>query len=117
MQGLDLPKVTTWLLDNIADVAAPFSVELIAGGRSNLTFRVVDANGREMILRRPPTGHVLATAHDMAREYKIIAAVGKTDVPVPPAFGLCTDVEVNGAPFYVMGLAPGVVLSSEAAAV
>ena len=112
MQGLDLPKVTAWLLDNIAGVEAPFAVELIAGGRSNLTFRVIDANGRKMVLRRPPLGHVLATAHDMAREHRIIAAVGKTSVPVPPALGLCTDPEVNGAPFYVMGYVDGVVLDS-----
>ena len=111
MQGLDLPKVTDWLLANVADLAAPFGVELIAGGRSNLTFRVTDANGRSFVLRRPPTGHVLATAHDMAREHKIIAAVGKTDVPVPVALGVCTDTEVNGAPFYVMSLVEGEVLA------
>ena len=63
-------------------------------------------------LRRPPLGHVLATAHDMAREHRIIAAVGPTAVPVPPALGLCTDTEVNGAPFYVMGYVDGVVLDS-----
>ncbi len=112
MQGLDLAKVTAWLLDNIAGVEAPFTVELIAGGRSNLTFRVRDARGRELVLRRPPLGHVLATAHDMAREHRIIAAVGKTAVPVPPALGLCTAPEVNGAPFYVMGYVDGVVLDS-----
>ena len=64
------------------------------------------------MLRRPPLGHVLATAHDMAREFRIIAAVGTTAVPVPPALGLCTDVDVNGAPFYVMGHVEGVVLDS-----
>jgi aminoglycoside phosphotransferase (APT) family kinase protein len=112
MQGFDVAKVSAWLSDNIEGVQAPFTVELIAGGRSNLTFRVVDANGRELVVRRPPTGQVLATAHDMAREYRIIAAVGQTGVPVPPAYGLCTDVEVNGAPFYVMGFSPGVVLDS-----
>ena len=64
------------------------------------------------MLRRPPLGHVLATAHDMAREHRIIAAVGTTAVPVPPALGLCTDVDVNGAPFYVMGYVDGVVLDS-----
>jgi len=116
MQGLDLPKVTDWLVANIADVAAPFDVELIAGGRSNLTFRVTDANGRSFVLRRPPTGHVLATAHDMAREHKIIAAVGKTDVPVPVALGVCTDNAVNGAPFYVMSLVEGEVLAGVAKA-
>ena len=112
MQGLDLPKVSAWLHDNIDGVQPPFEAELIAGGRSNLTFRVVDANGREFVLRRPPLGHVLATAHDMAREHRIIAAVGKTPVPVPEALGVCTDESVNGAPFYVMGFVHGVVLDS-----
>jgi len=73
---------------------------------------VTDAAGNAYVLRRPPLGHVLATAHDMGREHKIIAAVGKTDVPVPPALGLCTDDDVNGAPFYVMGYVDGVVLDS-----
>ncbi|MCU1393855.1 MAG: hypothetical protein JWM34_2283 [Ilumatobacteraceae bacterium] len=112
MQGFDVPKVSAWLSANIADVEPPFTVELIAGGRSNLTFRVVDANGRQLVVRRPPTGHVLATAHDMAREYRIIEAIGRTNVPVPPAYGLCTDIDVNGAPFYVMGFSPGVVLDN-----
>ena len=86
--------------------------ELIAGGRSNLTYRVTDANGMRMVLRRPPLGHVLATAHDMAREHRIISAVGSTGVPVPRCLGLCTDEEVNGAPFYVMAFVDGVVLDS-----
>jgi len=64
------------------------------------------------VLRRPPLGHVLATAHDMAREHRVIAAVGSTGVPVPPALGLCRDDEVNGAPFYVMGFVDGEVLDS-----
>jgi aminoglycoside phosphotransferase (APT) family kinase protein len=112
MQGLDLPKVSAWLQANIPGAEPPFAVELIAGGRSNLTFRVVDANGLELVLRRPPLGHVLATAHDMAREHRIIAAVGKTPVPVPPALGLCIDESVNGSPFYVMGFVHGEVLDS-----
>ena len=97
MQGLNLANVTEWLIANIANVEAPFDAELIAGGRSNLTFLVTDARGRKLVLRRPPLGHVLATAHDMAREYRIIAAVGQTSVPVPPALGLCTDTDVNDA--------------------
>ncbi|CAB4865958.1 unannotated protein [freshwater metagenome] len=112
MQGLNLANVTEWLIANIANVEAPFDAELIAGGRSNLTFLVTDARGRKLVLRRPPLGHVLATAHDMAREYRIIAAVGQTSVPVPPALGLCTDTDVNDAPFYVMGHVDGVVLDS-----
>ena len=64
------------------------------------------------MLRRPPTGHVLATAHDVEREHRIISAVGKTSVPVPRTLGLCTDESVNGAPFYVMAFVDGVVLDS-----
>ncbi|MBU3689666.1 MAG: phosphotransferase family protein [Acidimicrobiales bacterium mtb01] len=112
VQGIDVDKVSAWLVENIGGARAPFVFDLIAGGRSNLTFRVTDANGTHYVLRRPPLGHVLATAHDMAREYKIIAAVGRTNVPVPPALGVCTDDSVNGAPFYVMGFVNGVVLDS-----
>jgi len=110
--GVDVERVSRWLVDNIDGAVAPFAFDLIAGGRSNLTFRVTGADGTRFVLRRPPLGHVLATAHDMAREHRIIAAVGTTDVPVPPALGVCTDTEVNGAPFYVMGYVDGVVLDS-----
>ena len=75
-------RVSRWLEDNIEGLVAPFSFDMIAGGRSNITYRVHDANGRTVVLRRPPIGHVLATAHDMAREHRIISAVGTTDVPV-----------------------------------
>jgi aminoglycoside phosphotransferase (APT) family kinase protein len=111
-EGLDLEKVGPWLEANVDGAVGPFTATLIAGGRSNLTFTVTGGDGRRFVLRRPPLGHVLASAHDMGREHKIIAAVGKTSVPVPPALGLCTDEEVNGAPFYVMGYVEGVVLDS-----
>ncbi len=112
VQGIDVDTVSAWLVDNIDGARAPFSFDLIAGGRSNLTYRVTDADGTRFVLRRPPLGHVLATAHDMAREFRIIAAVGSTTVPVPRALGLCTDESVNGANFYVMGFVDGVVLDS-----
>ena len=112
IQGIDLEKVTAWLLANIDGLVAPVQFTLIAGGRSNLTYLVTDAAGSKYVLRRPPLGHVLATAHDMAREHRIIAAVGRTGVPVPRALGLCTDTEVNGAPFYVMSHVEGEVLDS-----
>ena len=112
MQGIDEAKVGAWLDANVNGANGPYSYELIAGGRSNLTYRVTDANGMRMVLRRPPLGHVLATAHDMAREHRIISAVGSTGVPVPRCLGLCTDEEVNGAPFYVMAFVDGVVLDS-----
>lgn len=112
VQGIDIDRVSAWLQANIPGAVAPFTFDLIAGGRSNLTFRVTGADGARFVLRRPPLGHVLATAHDMAREHRIIAAVGTTNVPVPPALGVCTDHDVNGAPFYVMAFVDGVVLDS-----
>ncbi|MFZ9481660.1 MAG: phosphotransferase family protein [Ilumatobacteraceae bacterium] len=112
VQGIDVERVSRWLVDNVEGAVAPFEFRLITGGRSNLTYRVIGADGTTFVLRRPPLGHVLATAHDMAREYRIIAAVGTTGVPVPRALGLCSDDEVNGAPFYVMAFVDGVVLDS-----
>jgi aminoglycoside phosphotransferase (APT) family kinase protein len=112
IHGIDRDRVSQWLTDHLDGAVAPFDFRLIVGGRSNLTYTVTDAAGHRYVLRRPPTGAVLATAHDMAREHRIIAAVGATAVPVPPALGLCTDESVNGAPFYVMGFVDGVVLDS-----
>ena len=110
--GIDIERVSRWLVAHVEGAVAPFRFSLIAGGRSNLTFKVTDAAGVHYVLRRPPLGHVLATAHDMAREHRIISAVGSTGVPVPRTLGLCTDVEVNGAPFYVMSFVEGQVLDN-----
>jgi aminoglycoside phosphotransferase (APT) family kinase protein len=77
------------------------TVELISGGKSNLTYRV-DSPAGSVILRRPPLGHVLPTAHDMVREHTVMTALAPTDVPVPRTRHLCTDTEVLGQPFYVM---------------
>ncbi len=112
MQGIDTVRVSSWLEANIPGATPPFDFALIAGGRSNLTYSVTDSDGGRFVLRRPPLAQVLATAHDMAREHRIISAVGRTNVPVPPALGVCTDDAVNGAPFYVMGFVDGVVLDS-----
>src|SRR5438477_12126820 len=112
--GIDVPRVSAWLEANIPGSQAPFTFELIAGGRSNLTFRVADSAGHQYALRRPPVSHVLPTAHDMAREHRIISALGPTPVPVAPALGLCEDPEVNGAAFYVMGFVDGVILRDAA---
>ena len=110
IEGIDVDRVTAWFVDHVAGVEPPLAFELIAGGRSNLTFKVTDEAGHAWALRRPPTGHVLPTAHDMSREHRIIAALGPTPVPVAPAVGFCGDESVNGAPFYVMGFVDGLVL-------
>jgi aminoglycoside phosphotransferase (APT) family kinase protein len=81
---------------------APLQATMIAGGRSNITYVITDVDGEERILRRPPLGHVLSTAHDMAREFRVIEALRDTAVPVPMADLMCSDLEVIGAPFYIM---------------
>jgi aminoglycoside phosphotransferase (APT) family kinase protein len=112
--GIDVSSVTAWLTHNVAGSEAPFEFELIAGGHSNLTFRVTGSNGFRYVLRRPPLGHVLASAHDMAREHRIISGLQGSAVPVAPALGFCGDPDVNGAPFYVMGFVDGYVLRDAA---
>ncbi|MFN8050572.1 MAG: phosphotransferase family protein [Acidimicrobiales bacterium] len=115
-KGIDAAAVTDWLTERVPGVVPPLAFSLIAGGHSNLTYSVTDAADGHWVLRRPPLGHVLATAHDMGREHKIIAALQGTDVPVPPVIGLSPDDSVNGAPFYVMGYVDGTVVRDMATA-
>ena len=107
-------NVEQWLVDNIAGAVAPFSYVQIAGGHSNLTFAVTDAAGNRYVLRRPPLGHRLASAHDMGREHRIIAALAGSNVPVAPALGFCDDESVNELPFYVMRFVDGLVVRDRA---
>jgi aminoglycoside phosphotransferase (APT) family kinase protein len=109
--GLDVPNVTAWLDDALPAAVPPFTFARIGDGRSNLTFRVADAGGRAWILRRPPIGPRLWGAHDMVREHRLLAALHPAGVRVPEALGLCEDEDVTGAPFYVMELADGVVVT------
>jgi aminoglycoside phosphotransferase (APT) family kinase protein len=105
--GLDVTPVTAWLEANVAGAQAPFDFELIAGGHSNLTFAVTGADGTKFVLRRPPLAHVLASAHDMAREHRVLSGLQRTAVPVPPVVGFCDDESVIGARFYVMRFVEG----------
>ena len=114
--GIDVANVSAWFKDNIPGAEPPLTFDLIAGGRSNLTFGVTDSAGHDYCLRRPPTSHVLPTAHDMTREYRLIHALGPTPVPVAEAIALCTDESVNEKPFYVMGYVEGHVLRDAATA-
>jgi aminoglycoside phosphotransferase (APT) family kinase protein len=116
VEGIDSERVTVWFSSHVAGSEPPLSFSLIAGGRSNLTFRVADAGGHLYALRRPPLSHVLPTAHDMAREYRVITALGPTGVPVPVTFGLCTDPDINGQPFYVMEFVDGHIIRDAPAA-
>jgi aminoglycoside phosphotransferase (APT) family kinase protein len=110
--GLDLPAVLRWADGAVPGLLGPgTSAELIAGGRSNLTYLLTDG-GTRVILRRPPLGHVLATAHDMSREHRMIAALAGTAVPVPEPLALCDDEAVTGAPFYLMSHVEGRIVRS-----
>ena len=108
--GIDEQAVSHWLECHVEGATPPFVFEPIPGGNSNLTYRVRGEGQQEFALRRPPLGKILESAHDMAREYRVISALRGSGVPVPPALGLCSDPTVNGAPFYVMGFVDGVVL-------
>ncbi len=108
LPGLALDAVTAWLAARgLAE--GPVDAALVAGGRSNLTYLLSSSAGR-IVLRRPPLGHVLATAHDMAREHRVLSALHGTPVPVPRPLALCEDAAVTGAPFYVMTFADGLVV-------
>ena len=129
-------RLASWLNDHVRGGPVELTdIQLIAGGRSNLTYRLTvsapgagpgaaprpgaapgtEAEGtRLLVLRRPPLGHVLPTAHDMSREFRVLSALAGTRVPVAPLVAACTDDEVIGAPFYVMQYVPGVVLRTRA---
>ena len=104
-EGVDLDRLQPWFAAHVdGATGAPLDAALISGGRSNLTYAISEPTARthEWVLRRPPLGHVLPTAHDMAREYKVLTALAATEVPVPRTLAFCDDVAVNDAPFYVM---------------
>ena len=112
-EGLDLRRLAAYLEREAPGLlAGPLAGRLISGGRSNLTYLVEDGE-HGWVVRRPPLGHVLATAHDMAREYRIMAALQSSDVPVPSMIHLCADTGIIGAPFYVMSFVDGTVYRTE----
>ena len=117
--GIPSPeRLAAWLNDHVQEGPVELhGVELIAGGRSNLTYRLSvsgPAGDRLLVLRRPPLGHVLPTAHDMSREFRVLSALSGTAVPVARPIASCTDAEVIGAPFYLMEYVPGVILRTRA---
>ncbi len=108
-RGIHAENVSRFLRGALPDCTPPFVFELISGGRSNLTYRVRDRRGSTWVLRRPPLGHVLPTAHDMAREFRVLSGLAGTPVPAPRPLALCEDADVNEMPFYVMTYCPGIV--------
>ena len=112
--GIRTTEVSGWLTGNVPGAKAPFTFDAVAGGRSNLTYIVTDAEQRRFVLRRPPLGHLLPSAHDMAREYRIISGLHRSEVPVPTPLGFCSNESVSDRPFYVMSFVDGLVLRSPA---
>jgi len=104
--GLDLDALRAFLSPHVGGVNVSLQAELIAGGRSNLTYIVHDGE-RRFVVRRPPLAHVLPTAHDMAREVRMLTALRGTGIPVPAVIASCDDPSVIGAPFYVMPYVDG----------
>ncbi|MBN9493280.1 phosphotransferase family protein [bacterium] len=100
-EGINGPNIARFFAEYIPGGDAPLEITLISGGKSNLTYKVASP-GHTWVLRRPPLGHALPTAHDMSREYRVLAALAPTDVPSPKPLAFCEDISVNDAPFYVM---------------
>ena len=113
-EGIDVASVTAWFERHVTGVRPPLRFDVVAGGHSNLTYRVEDNAGQRFVLRRPPLGELAASAHDMEREHRIMGALGPSAVPVPEMVGYCAEPTVTGAPFYVMRWVDGLVLRDAA---
>ena len=109
--GLDLVALARYMADHVGVLAGPLQGEVIAGGRSNLTYVVSDGEQR-FVVRRPPLALVLPTAHDMRRESTVMRALAETSIPVPRVLAFCDDDSVLGAPFCVMSYVHGHVVRS-----
>jgi aminoglycoside phosphotransferase (APT) family kinase protein len=110
MSDLNLVVLNRYLEDHLPDWRGTQSVERLAGGQSNPTYVLTAANGARAVLRKKPAGVLLPSAHAVEREYRVIAALQGTGVPVAPALHLCERADVLGTPFYVMGYVAGRVL-------
>lgn len=112
--GMRTPELLVWLSTHLPefDASGPPEYRLLAGGRSNVTYAVTDTSGRRWALRRPPLGHVMPSAHDMSREFRVLQGLGRVGFPAPPARVLCEDDAVIGAPFMVMDFVDGRVIGS-----
>ena len=111
-EGYDVEAVESWVRLNAESLEPPFEWKRLEGGHSNLTYSLIDNEGRTAVIRRPPRGELLPKAHDMAREWAIISALGPTSVPVAPALAFCPGADVTGAHFYIMGHVEGRALHS-----
>jgi aminoglycoside phosphotransferase (APT) family kinase protein len=110
--GLQLAGLAAWMGQHIEDYdgSSPPTAELMAGGRSNVTY-LLRQQDRLWVLRRPPLGHVMASAHDMGREHRVLSGLDRVGFPAPAPLGLCEDLAVIGAPFMLMDYVDGRVVA------
>ena len=110
------PAMRDWVRATLPRLGPDLRFTRIGGGRSNLTYLVTGAEGGSAVLRRPPLGELLPSAHDMTRECTILRALQDTDVPVPEVLGFCADPDVAVHPFVLMGHVDGITVDSREAA-
>ena len=110
--GINYANVSRFFAANVEGGEGPLNFRLIGDGRSNLTYLVSDGR-QQWVLRRPPLGHVLPTAHDMVREFRVLEGMRKAGFPAPRPIALCEDTAVNDYPFYVMDYREGVIVVTE----
>ncbi|MBD0324447.1 MAG: phosphotransferase family protein, partial [Aldersonia sp.] len=110
--GIDPTAVSRWFDTLGVEFTGPLGFDRIGLGQSNLTFRVTDSTGHEWVLRRPPLGQLLASAHDVVREARIIAALEHTDVPAPRILGVADDPAIHEAPLVLMEYVDGRVVDT-----
>ena len=112
--GLRLASLSNWMQDNVAgfDASGPIQATLLAGGRSNISYQLTDASGSSWVLRRPPLGHIMPSAHDMGREFRVLSGLNKVAFPTPTTRGYCEDESVIGAKFMMMDFIDGRVIES-----
>ncbi len=106
LPGLPRASFTAWADQHVPGLGDRWHADVISGGLSNITYRVTGAN-RAVIVRRPPLGKLLPSAHDMGREHRVLSALWPTEVPVPEVLAFTDDPDVVGAPFYVMAVVEG----------
>ena len=112
-EELEVAALTPVLAEALPGLTPPLRVGQFPAGHSNLTYLLTDASGREYVLRRPPLGELVKSAHDMGREYRVLSALHPVYAPAPRPILFVADPGVIGAPFYVMERVRGVVLRKE----
>lgn len=107
LPGIERSSMERWIANHTETLAPPLQWIRLEGGHSNLTYRVIDCENKEAIVRRPPLGKLLPKAHDMGREFRILESLKDTPVPVPEPIAYCDDLEITGAHFYIMSSVEG----------